>query len=604
MIRTLLFLSVFFSVPWAWARDSGPDLEEPPHLLKASEYGVGHRVPDVTFKVLQGRPMTLGRFQSHRPLVILIFSTDCPISNKYGPERARLEKDYGAKGVAFLFVDPEGGETDQEINDYVSKYGINSPVVHDVAGRLVKALRATTTTEAFLLDPSRTLVYRGAINDQYGLGYGKELPEKSYLRDALDALLSGRVPEPAATTAPGCALDVPLNSGVVTNSALTYDDQISRIFQANCVECHHAGGIGPFSLETYQDVLDHAGRIRQQVARGTMPPWFAAKLPGPTESPWANDRSLSERDQADLLAWLNSDRPQGDPADAPVARSFPDEWNIGKPDVVLQLPEPIPIKAEGLMPYQNRTIQTSFPEDRWVQAYEVMPTARGGVHHVIVSIDGQGTNGNATVESGATGFWAVYVPGYSYEIYPKGYARKLPAGAKLDFQIHYTPNGQATNDQLKIGLVFSKEPPRYEMHALGIPQFKLDIPPGAHRHVETADYHVSRDMEVTGYQAHTHLRGIAFRYELIQTNGAQETLLDMPRYDFNWQLLYDYATPKLIPAGSTIRATAVYDNSADNPANPDPSREVKWGLQTCDEMMIGYVEYFWPQPVREISSGR
>ena len=609
MIRTLLFLSVFLGAPLAWAQDSGPDLKEPPHLLKAGEYGVGHRVPDMMLKDLHGHPMTLSQGQGGRPLLIFIFSTDCPVSNKYGPERARLEKDYGPKGVAFLFIDPEGGETDQEIIDYVSKHGINSPVVHDVhdaMGRLIPALGATTTTEAFLLDPARTLVYRGAINDQYGLGYAKELPEKTYLRDALDALLSGRVPDVAATTAPGCALDVPADSATNTalTTPLTYNDQISRIFQANCVACHHEGGIGPFSLETYQEVLDHAGRIQQQVARGTMPPWFAAKLPGRSESPWANDRSLSERDRADLLAWLNSDRPQGDPADAPVARSLPDECNIGQPDVVLQLPEPIPVKAEGLMPYQIRTIQTSFPEDQWVQAYEIMPTARGVVHHVIVSIDGQGTNETPLAESGATGFWAVYVPGYSYEIYPRGYARKLPAGAKLNFQIHYTPNGQATNDQLKLGLVFAKQAPQYEIHTLGIPQLKLDIPPGVHRHVETASYHVTRDMAVTGYQAHTHLRGIAFRYDLITTNGETETLLDLPRYDFNWQLLYRYVTPKLIPAGSTIRATAVYDNSADNPANPDPSREVKWGLQTRDEMMIGYVEYFWPQPVREMSDER
>ena len=563
MIRTLLFFLVFLGVPWARAQDSVADLKEPPRLLKASDYGVGHLVPDVKFKDLHGHRITLSRFQGHRPLVIFIFSTDCPVSNKYGPERARLEKDYGAKGVAFLFVDPEAGETDQEIKDFVSKYGITSPVVHDAADPLTQALGATTTTEAFVLDPARTLVYRGAINDQYGLGYAKDLPEKTYLQDALDALLSGRIPDVSAMTAPGCALDVPADSAVVTNTAfttpLTYDDQISRIIQANCVECHRAGGIGPFSLETYQDVLDHAGRIKQQVARGAMPPWFAAKLPGQTDSPWANDRSLSERDQADLLAWLNSDRPEGDPADAPVPRSFPNEWNIGQPDVVLQLPEPVPVQAEGLMPYQNRTIQTSFPEDRWVQAYEIMPTARGVVHHAIVSLAGQETNGTATAESGATGFWAVYVPGYSYEIYPPGYARKLPAVAKLRFQIHYTPNGQPTNDQLKIGLVFAKQPPQYEIHALGIPQINLDIPPGAHHHGEAAYYHVTRDMAVTGYQAHTHLRGIAFRYDLITTNGDTETLLDLPRYDFNWQLLYAYATPKLIPAGSTIRATAVYD---------------------------------------------
>jgi hypothetical protein len=252
------------------------------------------------------------------------------------------------------------------------------------------------------------------------------------------------------------------------------------------------------------------------------------------------------------------------------------------------------------MPYQTRTIQTSFPEDRWVQAYEIMPTARGVVHHVIVSIDGTEADEDSITESGATGFWAVYVPGYSYRVYPKGFARKLPACAKVNFQIHYTPNGQATNDQLKLGLIFSKPAPQYEIHTLGIPQLKLDIPPRVHRHVETAYYHVTRDMEVTGYQGHTHLRGIAFRYDLIRTNGETETLLAMPNYDFNWQLQYDYMTPKFIPAGSTIRVMATYDNSADNPANPDPDQEVKWGLQTRDEMMVGYVEYYRPRPLVEI----
>ena len=325
-----------------------------------------------------------------------------------------------------------------------------------------------------------------------------------------------------------------------------------------------------------------------------MPPWFAAKQPDQTESPWINDRSLSEQDKTNLLAWLNSNRPEGKPIDAPVARQFPSKWNIGKPDVVLQLAEPIKVKAEGSMPYQFATIQTSFHEDRWIQAYEIMPTARAVVHHVVVSLQKDGADTNLLSESGVTGYWADYVPGDTYMVYPQGYARKLPADAKLNFQIHYTPNGQATQDQLKIGLVFSKQPPQYEIHMLGIPQLKLNIPPGVHRHVETAEYLVPEDINVLGYKAHTHLRGKAFRYELVKPDGETETLLDIPKFDFNWQLQYDYVQPKFIPAGSTIRVLAVYDNSADNPANPDPTKTVKWGPQTYDEMLIGYVEYYRP----------
>lgn len=581
----------------ARAQDAGQDLKVSPHPLPAEKFGVGQIVPNVIVNDLSDHELNLGRLQGNKPLVIFIFSAFCPVSNKYGPELARLENDYAARGISFLLVAPTTSETASDLTNYIAKYHLKSPVVKDAHDVLVQALGATTTTETFVLDAARKLIYRGAINDQYGLGYSREAPSHTYLRDALEAMLHGQSPAIAATTAPGCDLDLPAASSADAKPALTYYHQISRILQANCINCHHSGGIGPFSLETLPDVVGNSGRIRQAVKRGVMPPWFAAPQPGQTESPWANDCSLSQADKANLLAWIEANCPAGDPADAPVPRVFSSNWKIGEPDAVLQIPEPVPVQAEGFMHYQYRTIETSFPEDRWVQAYQIMPTARSVVHHVIVSLETNGEDADSLLESGATGFWAVYVPGFDSRVYPPGFARKLPAGTKLKFQIHYTPNGHATEDQVKIGLVFAKQPPQHEIHTLGIPQFKLDIPPGVHRHLEIAEYHVANDMQVTGYQAHTHLRGIAFRYQLIKTNGETETLLDLPRYDFNWQLQYNYIHPKLIPAGSTIKVFAVYDNSADNPANPDPTKEVKWGYQTFKEMMIGYVEYYRPTPV-------
>lgn len=586
----MLLLSCVLEMP---AQEDGRMFVVQPRVLKAGEYGVGHLVPDATVKDIQGREIKLGGFKSDKALVIINFSAYCPVSNKFGPELARLERDYASRQVAFLFVTSIAGETTQDIMEYVSKYQLKSPVVHDADGALAKMLGATTTTEAFVLDAARTLVYRGAINDEYGLGYSKDAPGKTYLRDALDAVLRGESPAIAATTAPGCSLDTPNAQTNVIETALTYHNQISRILQANCVECHHAGGIAPFSLEKYNDVIANAGMIKRQVALKTMPPWFAAKLPGETESPWANDRSLSKQDRTDLLSWLNSDRPQGDPADEPVARRFPSKWIIGEPDLILQLPEPVQVKAEGFMPYQYRIIKTSFPEDRWVQAYEIMPTARSVVHHIIVTACEKGTDID-DFEDGINGYWADYVPGDSHQIYPEGFARKLPAGATLRFQIHYTPNGRATQDQLKIGLIFARHPPQYEMHMMGIAQTNLDIPAGDPNHLESAQRLVSEDMNVTGYKAHAHVRAKAFKYELVKADGTAETLLDIPRFDFNWQLQYNYAQPRLIPKGSHIKVTAVYDNSADNPANPDPTRNVRWGLQTYDEMLIGYVEYYTP----------
>jgi hypothetical protein len=401
-------------------------------------------------------------------------------------------------------------------------------------------------------------------------------------------VLGGATPPIAATSAPGCALDA---HAPVARTNLTYTHDISRILQSNCVSCHRQEGIAPFSLQTYADVIEHAGMMKKQVTREAMPPWFAA--PSATQPHlWANDRSLSESDKTDLLAWLNSDRPKGNDADAPLPLHFADEWMIGKPDAVFQIPQPIQIKAEGTMPYQNVVVETNLTEDRWVRGYEIQPTNRAVVHHVIVGVHPKG--GKITGNGADSGFFAAYVPGNSYRVLPEGFAKFLPAGSRLSFQIHYTPNGHATQDQIKIGLLYASGPPQYEIHVSSVVQPRLNIPPGEANHVETAETTVPANMMLMSFMPHMHVRGKAFKYELTTPDGKTETLLDIPHYDFNWQLQYQYAQPKFIPAGSKIKITAVFDNSAGNPANPDPTQTVHWGQQTFNEMMIGYVEHFTP----------
>jgi hypothetical protein len=331
--------------------------------------------------------------------------------------------------------------------------------------------------------------------------------------------------------------------------------------------------------------------IQRMVSRNLMPPWIAAPVKAGEHSPWMNDRSLGERDKADLLAWIDSGKPAGNPADAPLARQWPAEWQIGTPDLVLQIPKPMDVKATGIMPYQYATVETTLTEEKWVRGIEVQPTAREVVHHVLILLREKG--GSARQDGLRKGFFAAYVPGNGSVIYPEGFAKLLPAGSKLVFQIHYTPNGEATQDQVRLGLLFAKEPPRHVVRVTGIANPRLSIPPGADNHAESGTIPVPRPVGILGLMPHMHVRGKAFRYEATLPDGSSRTLLDVPRYDFNWQLSYRYAEPVMLPAGSRVKATGWFDNSSNNPANPDPVKTVRWGEQTSDEMLVGYVEYFF-----------
>lgn len=563
--------------PAASAKSEDP-VKDAPKVLRGAEAGVGRLIPDVAFTDLAGKPGKLSDFKASKLTVVAFTNTTCPISKKYAPSLARTEKEYAAKGVAFLFVNPTA-------TDKVTEHGFAGRYVHDTDGKLTAALGATSTAEVVVLDAARTVVYRGALDDQYGLGYALDAPRNKYLAAALDDALAGKVPVPAATTAPGCALEP--DAKKATPVALTYHARVERIVQANCVECHRAGGVAPFALETYEQVVDHKVMLKRVVDKGTMPPWFAStgKV---SHSPFANDRSLTEIDKKDLLAWLSGDLKKGDAADAPLPREYESGWLIGKPDAVFQLPKPVAVKAEGTMPYQNIRVETDFAEDRWVRALEVQPTAREVVHHVLVFAIPKTQRGAGTE---ANGFFAAYAPGNGVLVYPDGYAKKLPKGYTLLFQIHYTPNGKATTDQSKLAVVFAKEAPRHEVHTFGIANLGFAIKPGDDNKMVTAKAGVlGDDITILSMFPHAHLRGKAARYEL--TAGGKTTqLLDVPHYDFNWQLPYQFAEPVSASKGSVLTYTAWYDNSEKNPANPDPKKEVGWGEQTYDEMHLGYVDY-------------
>lgn len=569
-----------------------PDLRQRAKLLRPGDHGVGRLVADISFMDLEGQQRSLGEFRNRKLVVVAMTSTSCPLSKKYRPALTELAKKFSARDVQFIAVNCVPTDKPEDMKAAAQEFGAAAVYVHDSNEELARQIGALTTTDVLVLDPARTVVYHGAIDDQYGIGYALDAPRHTFLATALDSLLAGRTPDVSATAAPGCLLDHEPSTAAVADA--TYHNRISRIMQQNCIECHRTGGVGPFALDTYADVVAHAPMIRDVVKRGAMPPWFAAKPEGGHESVWANDRSLSDADRVDLTAWISGDRPEGDASDAPIPRKFADEWTLGKPDYVVQIPKPIDIKASGTMPYQFVKTETTLDEDKWVQGYEIVPTDRSVVHHVIVNVHEKGSGRVRDREEGIGGYWAAYVPGNPGQLYPDGFAKKLPAGATVSFQIHYTPSGTATQEQLKMGLIFAKSEPKYVVTTIPLADPDLNIPPHAADHVETITRPVPTDINVMAYMAHMHVRGKSFNFELTTPDGKTETLLDIPHYDFNWQLRYDYLEPKVIPKGSRVKVTAVFDNSENNPANPDPTKTVHWGQQTYEEMLIGYVETFAP----------
>jgi hypothetical protein len=575
--------------------DAAAAVRQAPRILNPNDRNISRFVPDVEFQDVAGNRHRIGGLARPKGILVAATSTSCPLSRKYLPTLIQLAKRYSADGFGVLLVNPVATDKTEAIREAVAELGAHGVYVHDVQGELSRALQLTSTTDALLIDSARTVRYHGAVDDQYGFGYAVAEPRKTYLATAIAEYCQGQPIAITATEAPGCRLEV-REGPARPATPVTYHNRISRIVQSRCVECHRDGGVAPFSLETRQDLASHAAMIATVVKRGTMPPWFASPAPGGEPSPWLNDCRLTAADKEDLLAWLEGDRAEGDSADAPLPIQHATGWTIGKPDLVARFPAALPIQATGVMRYQHVTVDLDLDEDKWVERIEIRPGAPQVVHHILVFArppQGTAAAGPRGPQDGIS-YWGIYVPGNSKQVYPKGFARKLPKGSQLVFQLHYTPNGTATEDLTQVGFVFAAREPEYEVKTASLVNAWFEIPPGADNHTDSAKVRLPADATVLGFLPHMHLRGKACRYEAISPDGKRETVLDIPRYDFNWQLLYRYAEPRTFKKGTTLKFLATFDNSAGNPANPDAKATVRWGEQTFDEMIVGYVEYYVP----------
>ncbi len=348
----------------------------------------------------------------------------------------------------------------------------------------------------------------------------------------------------------------------------------------------------------YAETRPWAKAIRAAVLTRKMPPWFA----DPQYGHFANDRSLSKQEIDTLVQWVDAGAMEGDPKDAPPARAWPSGWNIGTPDAIFEMPQAFPIPASGAIEYQYVILPTRFGEDKWVQQVQVRPSDRATVHHAVVYIREPGSEwlqgrpggkafGLPIAKSLTTSdILMVYTPGNSFDGWPAGMAKKIKAGADLVLQMHYTATGKPGTDRTRIGIVFAKEPPKRAVLTLQMGNDRFAIPPGdANFRVPVSGTLPNAALLISLFP-HMHLRGKAFEYFMALPKGGFTTLLKVSDYDFNWQLNYRLAEPRLLPAGTRLMCAGYFDNSANNPRNPDPTAEVRFGEQSWQEMMIGFFD--------------
>jgi mono/diheme cytochrome c family protein len=455
--------------------------------------------------------------------------------------------------------------------------GIELPILLDTTQIIGENLLAATAGETLVINPSTwTLAYRGDADG------ARQAVAQLVQGDTVTAVSS-------ANAKSGCLVDFPELARRAEHKTISYADTIAPMLNDNCVSCHREGGIGPWAMTDYNMVRGFSLMIREVVRTQRMPPWHA----DPHVGEFSNDRSLTDEQIRTLVHWIEAGSPRGEGADllAQNAQQWP-MWVMGEPDVIIEIP-PEDVPASGVVDYKYKMVTNPLDQDVWVKAAEIIPGDRSVLHHVITSFGELETEGRRAgrLKRGTGGGLGGYVPGAVGKPFPEDTGILLPAGATIEFQMHYTPAGLATTDTSRMGLYLHKAPPKHKLGSMILLNPRILIPAGAPNHSEVMVRTFDQDVLVYSLLPHAHYRGKASEFVAHLPDGTKETLLSVPRYDFNWQTNYDLEEPRFLPAGTKMVHRTWWDNSARNPANPDATRDVPWGQQSWDEMLFGSVRY-------------
>lgn len=568
-------------VLWLGQTGFGAEADGAAPRSSPAESAVGRKIPHFLLTDPAGQRVSLYDFKPARVIVVTFVNTSCPISNQYLAILNELAEQYRDQPVQFVAINSHSGDTPEAIARHAREYGLRFPVWCDPQQVGADILQATRTCETFLLDPQRTVRYQGRIDDRYGYGAQRDEPTRQDLALAIDDLLADRKVEVARTEVAGCKLT--RTRRAAPKGEITWSNSVASIIGSKCSGCHQPNAAAPFPLTTYEDARNWSEMIREVVSQRRMPPWHADERYGS----FNDERRLTQSELDTLLAWIDDGLPAGDATQTISVAQNSGGWRIGTPDVVFELPEEVTIPAKGVVPYLYFETPTNFTEDMWLQAAEARPGNRAAVHHIILYYKLPGEKGKRDFRD----HWVDgAAPGNTPLMYPAEIGRKIPKGATLVWEMHYTATGKEEKDRSQYAFRFHKEPPAREAKMVGVTNPRFKIPAGDSNHKVLSHFSAPYDVEVLSFAPHMHLRGKDFEYKAIYPDGRQEVLMSMPQYDFNWQTGYGLRQPLRLPKGTVIECTAHFDNSAGNPHNPDPKKDVTWGDQTWQEMMIGFID--------------
>lgn len=595
----------------------------------------GLAVDDFACLDQHGRFQRLSRHADAKLVVLYVFGDDCPIVRQDAAALKRLTAEYEPRGVRFLGLDPVPHDERASVLEETSELGLTLPVLLDETQCVAEMLGLTRTAEALVVSTANWRVqWRGPLDDRLGYGTQKEQASREFLRETLEALLTDGSPPADSPPAKGCALTYVDGRDA---HALEYVRDVAPILERRCASCHSENGIGPWSMDGYEKVRGWSKMTRQVLLERRMPPWNV----DPAYGEFVGDMSLPPAERRTLLHWIEQGAARGEGED-PLARprEAAPEWPYGEPDLVIELPEQ-QIPATGLVPYRHLTVPLDLPEDRWVRALDLRPSNSKVLHHAFGFILGVqeletlqdelhefppgwrdkaqewlALHGNAPAEMplelreflqrrafiGRT-YFARYFPGTRstaqreggsrrlLDAFPEGTGKRLPAGAQLRFELHYTTIGVPATDRPKLGIYFHREPPARELKVTSAFTRKVAMEP------HQSDVHVSaertfdQDFVIYALSPHMHYRGRAMRYTAYLPDGSSEVLLSVPEYVFDWQANYTLAEPRALPGGTRIVCDALYDNSTRNEYNPAPDARVRFGARSQDEMFVAYMVY-------------
>ena len=575
-ILGIVFLFIFLS-GHIDAHDSHNKSDKP-----GEKVSIGTKISELRFKDIRALNRSLAEFGDHDAWVIVFTTTQCPLVRQTLPRLAELERELQDHDIQFLAVNVGAGDTIREMAAQALDLEIPFPFVKDTDFSVIRTLGVKRTPEIVVLNRNLELKYRGRLDDQFRLGGAKPAPTRRDLFEALNEVLKGQPVSVAETLVDGCLISIPSENSL-TESQVEYYGQADQVLLKNCSQCHRPNSNAPFSLLTLEDAVSNAQMIAEVVRDETMPPWYASKSHGKFQ----NDPSLSSDEKKTLISWVQGGCRAGDPKAATPAPTVPEaKWRIGEPDLIITMLETHSVPATGFVPYRYTVLPYLFTNETWVEAFEIRPDNRAVVHHcnmAYVTSDGAGE------ETFITG----YVPGgqpMDLGRFNNGVAYRIPGGAGLGLQIHYTTTGKEEQCRIQVGLRFPRTAVRKQCRHFLLDPRGWKIPPFEPAFRIEANHRLTDDVTLLGLFTHMHVRGRDMTFSEMSPEGQKKTLLQIPNYNFEWQLGYEIEPgQKRLPAGTMIEAVAHFDNSAFNPYNPDPAAEVGYGPQTIHEMFNGFV---------------